>query len=266
MRLHHVLCVLLTLSGATSVAAADPAYVGKWKMNPSKSDFGESTIKYEQLSSDEMQATIDGQPYKFKFDEKEYPDPFGNMTIWKSLSSTSWQTTYKMKGKVVSTDTLTLSPDGKTLTIHTTGTKPNGEAIDDTIVLDRASGASGLAGQWKTKNVKSNSPSTVEITQSGKDGLTYKIVDAQLTCESKLDGKDYPCTGPTIATGWTVAFAKPAAGTAADPLEMTVKRDGKLLYKISYVVAPDGKTLTGNGVAILTNEKTKAVYDRQSGT
>ena len=71
--------------------------------------------------------------------------------------------------------------------------------------------------------------------------------------------KDYPCSGPTLAPGWTVVFMN-AAGR---PLDMTVKNNGKVMFKMSYTVSADGKTLTENGTAMGTTEKTKVVYDRQ---
>jgi hypothetical protein len=243
---------------ATVVAAADLPYVGKWKMNPAKSDFGETTTTFEQLPSGEMQMTGGGQSYKFKVDGKDYPAFFGTTASWKSLSPASWETTTKLNGKVLTTDTLTLSADGKTLTTNSTGTKPNGEKINDTAVSERVSGTSGLAGKWKTKNMKSASPSVLEFSQSGADGLTIKIVDMDLTCNAKLDGKDYPCSGPTLAPGWTVAF-----NNDAKALDMNVKNNGKAVFKVSYSVSADGKTLTETGVATGTTEKTKVVYDRQ---
>jgi hypothetical protein len=258
MRLHRVLWVVFVLAAAT-VAAADLPYAGKWKMNPARSDFGETTATYEQLPSGEMQATAAGQSYKFKVDGKDYPAVFGGTAAWKSLSPTSWQTTWKLSGKVLTTDTLTLSSDGKTLTVNTKGIKPNGEAIDDTTVSERISGGPGLAGKWKTKNMKSASPNVLEFSPSGADGLAFKIVDMGLACDAKLDGKDYSCSGPTLAPGWTVVFMN-AAGRS---LDMTVKNNGKVMFKMSYTVSADGKTLTENGTVMGTTEKTKVVYDRQ---
>ncbi|HXK07669.1 MAG TPA: hypothetical protein VMS37_35075 [Verrucomicrobiae bacterium] len=250
---------LITPAVALALFAAEAPYAGKWKMNPAKSDFGQTTITYEQLSSGEMQATADGQSYKFKPDGKDYPDPFGNTAAWKSVNATTWETIWKLKGKVLTTDTLTLSPDDKALTIHTKGTKPNGEAIDDSVTFTRVSGGPGLAGKWKTKNLQSSSPSVIELATSGSDGLTFKMVDMGLTCENKLDGKDYPCTGPTLSSGWTLALSK----SGARGLDMTVKMNGKLLYKMTYSVSADGKTMTESGSATATNEKFKVVYDRQ---
>jgi hypothetical protein len=259
MQLHHVLRAVFAVTAVAVVAAADPPYAGKWKMNPAKSDFGELTVAYEQLPSGEMQETSAGQSYKFKLDGKDYPDQFGNTAAWKALGSTSWQRTLKLKDKVLTTDTFTLSADGKSLTMNSKGTKPNGESIDDTFTFERVSGGPGLSGKWKAKNMKSSSPSLLELAPSGTNGLTFKIVDMGLTCESKLDGKDYPCTGPTLAPGWTVAFGSAGARS----LDLTIKQNGKIFYKVAYTVSADGKTLTESGGATASNEKIKVVYDRQ---
>ena len=259
MQRNRVLSAVFAIAAVAAVAAADPPYVGKWKMNPAKSDFGETTITYEQLPSGEMQSTAAGASYTFKLDGNDYPAMFGSTAAWKSLSANSWETTWKLNGKVLTTDTLTLSADGKTLTVNSKGKKPNGEMLDDTLVAERVSGGPGLAGKWKTKNVKSTAPSVLELASSGPDGLVFKIVDMDLTCNGKFDGKDHPCTGPTLGPGWAVSFVN--AGPRA--LDMTVKNNGNVVFKLWYSVSADGKTLTENGTATGPNEKTTVVYDRQ---
>jgi hypothetical protein len=247
------------LALATTLSAADLPYAGKWKMNPAKSDFGNTTFTYTSLPSGEWESTADGQTYKFKMDGKDYPDAFGSIANWKAVDATTWQLTTKLNGKVITTDTLKVSADDASITITTKGTKPNGEAIDNTITAQRISGSHGLAGKWKTKNLKSNSPAVLELAPSGADGLVYKVADMGLSCDGKLDGKDYPCTGPTLPPGWTVAMTK----AGARGLDLLVKKDGKSLYKVTYAVAADGKTLTENGAATATNETVKVVYERQ---
>src|ERR1039457_5345665 len=242
-----------------TLAAADLPYAGKWKMNPARSDFGESTVTYSQLPSGEMQSTADGQSYKFKLDGKEYPDPFGNTAAWKSIDASTWKTTWKLKGKILTVDTVKLSADGQNLTVNSKGSKPNGESIDDTAVLQRVSGGPGLAGQWKTKNLKSTSPNVLELAPSGADGLVYRVLDLNMTCDARLDGKYYPCSGPTLGSGWTLAWLK----TGPRLLEWSVQMNGKPMYKGTFPVSADGKTLTENGGAPGTNEKIKVVYDRQ---
>lgn len=250
---------LLILSAAAVLAAADLPYAGKWKMNPAKSDFGETTVTITDLGSGEMEFLGDGQSYKFKVDGKDYPSFFGQTAAWKKLDANTWQITEKLNGKVISTDTDKLSADGKTLTFNTKGLKPEGGTMDETIVFERENGGPGLAGKWKAKNYKSSSPETMELEPSGNDGLKLTVVDFKLTCDSKFDGKDYPCAGPTIAQGWTMSVKK--AGERS--IDVVDKLNGKPLYQMTMTVSPDGKTLTETGNAVGVSEKFKAVYDRQ---
>jgi hypothetical protein len=255
----HILNIFLCACvSALAVAAADLPYAGKWKMNPAKSDFGAITITLESLPSGEWRSTADGQSYTFKMDSKDYSDGLGDTAAWKVIDANTWQTTWKLNGTVLSTDTLRVGTDGS-LTVSTKGTSPNGEAIDDTTTFQRVSGGPGLAGKWKTKNVKSGSPEVMELLPSGGDGLSFKEPANGLTCDARLDGKDYPCTGPTLPPGWTVAMSKAGARS----LDLMVKKDGKAFFKVTYTVAADGKSLTESGGATATNEKIKVAYDRQ---
>jgi hypothetical protein len=256
----------LTLNGALAMflaagalTAAEPPYAGKWKENPEKSNFAGTTMAITQMPSGEMQFSAEGITYQFKLDGKDYPDGLGGTVAWTSTGSNSWQTVSKMNGKTVATDHLILSADGKTLTIHTTGTKPNGEPIDQNANYSRVSGGPGLAGKWKTENYKNANPSVIEFIPSGSDGLIFKEAAFDLTCDAKLDSKDYPCTGPTIGNGWTISLTK----AGARGLDMVIKKDGKPFFRESYRVSADGKTMTDVATATATNEKTTGVLERQ---
>ena len=48
------------------------------------------------------------------------------------------------------------------MTIDTKRMKANGESSNDTMTLQRVSGGPGLAGKWKTKNVKISAPGTMD--------------------------------------------------------------------------------------------------------
>jgi len=254
--MRHTFVLVLAASAAL---AADLPYAGKWKLNVAKSDFGESTVTFAQTASGQMQFTAVGQSYTFQADGKDYPSLFGSTAAWKKLDTNTWETAIKQNGKPLSTDTTKLSADGKTLTVNSKGPKPAGGTFDQTTVYERVSGGPGLAGKWKTKNVKSSSPTILDLAASGADGLTLKIADFQITCEAKFDGKDYPATGPTMPSGLTLAIQK--AGPRS--FEMTEKQNGKTLFKLTFAVSADGMTLTETGGATGVDEKIKAVYDRQ---
>ena len=240
-------------------AAADAPYAGKWKINVAKSDFGNTTITYEQMSGGEMKATMDGQSYTFKTDGKDTMTPWGMTVAWKAVDANTWEMTEKINGKVTSTGTLKLSPDGKTLTLDVKRVKADGGTSNDSMTFQRVSGGPGLAGKWKTKNLKTNSPETLSLTQKNSDGLTISLGNAGSVCDAKFDGKDYPATGPVWPSGWTCVIAK----NGARGLDLSWKKDGKEMYKTTLVVSGDSKTLTETGSAAGVNEKIKVVYDRQ---
>jgi hypothetical protein len=251
--------ILLIVAAAGTALAADLPYAGKWKMDPAKSDFAGTTVTYASLPSGEWQSTAEGRTYKFKMDGKEYPDGLGDTAAWKPADANTWEVTWKLNGKVPMTETLKLGAGGSTLTSQFKGVKPNGEAMDETANFQRVSGGPGLAGKWKTTTVKSSSPEVLELVSSGSDGFSYKEPAMGLACDGKLDGKDYPCSGPALPPGWTVAMTKAGARS----LDIMVKKDNKPFYKVKYTVAADGKSMTATGGATATNEKVKIMYDRQ---
>jgi hypothetical protein len=243
---------------ATALWAADPPFAGTWKLNPAKSDFGETTVTYETLAGGQIKATANGQSYTFAADNKDYPTPWGNTAAWKSIDPNTWEVTIKTNAKVVSTATLKLAPDGKTLTEDAKNLRA-GEVTNDTAVYQRVSGSSGLAGKWKTKNLKIGSPGSVKISTSGSDGVTLTFVEEKGTCSARFDGKDHPATGPVWPSGWTCVAAK----SGASALDVTWKKDGKVMFKDTFTASADGKTLTDVSSTPTTTEKVKAVYERQ---
>jgi hypothetical protein len=251
--------VWCTLAAAAALVAADASYVGKWKLNVAKSDFGDTTITFASAPSGGMQMTVDGQTYSFKTDGKDYDGMFGSKMSWRATDAGAWEATNKMGGKVLSTDTYKVSADGKSLTLVSKGTSPAGVPFENSVVYQRVSGTSGFAGKWKTKNLKMSSPDTIELTASGGDGLSFKMPDQKLVCDAKLDGKSYPCTGPNLPPNTSVVFKK--AGANSFSADITI--GGRLAYQSTYTGSADGKMLTETGSAVGTAEKYKAAYDRQ---
>jgi hypothetical protein len=248
-----LLCALVS-----TVFGADLPYVGKWKMNLAKSDFGQTTITYESLPGGEWQATGFGVTYKFKMDAKDYPDGMGGTSAWKAVDANTWEIVGKVNGKATASDTLKLSADGKTLTDTGKQMKPDGGTMDATTVYQRVSRGTGLGGKWQTKKV-SGATGVMEIAQSGTDGLSFKDYDMGMTCDSKLDGKDYPCTGPMMAPGFTIAMKN----VPPRSLDVTVKKDGKPFLEATYIVAADGKSMVETGGAVGSAEKVKIRFDRK---
>jgi hypothetical protein len=152
-----------------------------------------------------------------------------------------------------------LSSDGKTLTQTAKGTNPDGSSFESTTVFERVGEGTGMLGTWKSKEEKESSPVVLEFADNGSNGLMFNLPQIKGKCPVKFDGSDYPATGPTVPAGLTLAVTK----TGDKSFEMTEKIKGKPIFKATYAISEDGKTLTENGSAVAVNEPTKAVYDRQ---
>jgi hypothetical protein len=127
-------------------------------------------------------------------------------------------------------------------------------------------------GTWKLNEEKSKldpamgKNNTVVYAASGDsikvtvDGVDKDGKAAHNEWTGKFDGKDYPVTGdPSVDTR---SYKKEGKGT----LEMTIKKDGKVVMSGRIVVAADGKsrTVTVNSTdAEGKKVKTTAFYDKQ---
>jgi hypothetical protein len=252
---------LVVLAVAGIVYAADSPFAGTWKLNLARSEFAGTTMTFEQAGAGAMKLTAEGQAYTFTMDGKDSLTPFSYSAAWTQVDAVTWQTVYKLPGAgaVMSTDTTKLSADGKALTVTSRGTMPNGERFENVAVYQRVSGATGLAGTWKTTKVQQSSPDRMEIAPYEGDGLAWKIVAYEATVNAKFDGKDYLATGPMLPPGFTLAMRK----IGERSFDLIQKLKGKVIYRGTYTLSADGKTLTVVSAAEGTQEKVKAVYERQ---
>jgi hypothetical protein len=247
------LVFLLTLVSAAVSTAADAPYIGKWKVNSSKSQLTDM-VTIEKLPSGDMRFEESGFTYTFKPDGKEYPMPDGGTTSWKAAGDGKWEVTNRANGKVSATITLTLS--GDTLSSMAMIPQADGKDIMQTSTLKRISGGPGIVGKWKGTQTDAGS-AWLEVAPNGPDGITLKAPNSM--CAAKFDGKPYPMTGSGDGPKTTIAFRK----TGSASFETTTFLDGKPFFKDVYVASADGKMLTDTGTPVSTKKQLKAVYDRQ---
>jgi hypothetical protein len=148
-------CVLfavgVVVGGGTAFAGEN--WVGAWKVNAAKSEFGSSALRTESLKFEATPAGIkltadgtdaQGKPlhtgYTSKFDGKDVPwdgNPFADMACPKKIDDNSYENTWKKGGKAVATAKIVVSRDGKTLTLTTDATDPQGAKVHTVAVYDR---------------------------------------------------------------------------------------------------------------------------------
>jgi hypothetical protein len=138
---------------AGAVGFASDVQIGTWKLNDAKSKFvaGSSknnTVVYEVVG-DSVKVTVDGtdgagkpthNEWTGKFDGKDYPlvgDPAADTRSYKKVNASTLDLVNKKDGKVTVTGKIVVSADGKSRTITTTGTSPDGKKFKNVAVYDK---------------------------------------------------------------------------------------------------------------------------------
>ena len=148
-----IAAVVVVLGSLALLAQADPA-VGTWKLNAAKSKYDPGPAPKELvivIASDGENRKInakgtdpEGKPisiaYTTGLDGKEVAvsgAPAYDTQSAKRIDANTIEATRKKGGKVVQNATTSVSKDGKTLTITTTGTDERGRKIHNVAVYDR---------------------------------------------------------------------------------------------------------------------------------
>ncbi len=142
---------------ASSVALAqdkDPAN-GTWKLNVAKSTFSpgpapkEMTATIEsagpgrhvEVSGSGSDGTAIKWGYSGNFDRKDIrmtgTNPDADVVTLRRLSPTTVRSTYKKNGKQTLVNGVSVSADGKTLTVAQSGVNAKGQTVKNTLVFDK---------------------------------------------------------------------------------------------------------------------------------
>lgn len=249
----------LGLCAAPLALASDDSFVGKWKLNPEKSQFNGLTYKIDDAGGNKYQFTFGDDVETVPLDGKDHMTKYGNTWAIKKTGPNTWKSTQKRDGKVTSTSTWTVSEDGQTFTSVDENKRPDGSTAHNEGKFKRTAGTSGLVGAWESTELKLSSPVPIELEAWKGDG--YVIVNPAYKgrTEFKCDGKDYADKGPRVAKGSTVSAKRVDERT----IEITYKLKGKTTEVDHYEVAADGKTLTDTVNYAGVDKPEVDVYDRQ---
>jgi hypothetical protein len=140
------------LASAVLSFASDDTQMGTWKLNESKSKIAtgmpkNNTVVYEAVG-DNVKVTVDGtgpdgtlhNERKGKFDGKDYPvtgDPNQDTRSYTKIDDHTLGLNVKKGGKKTVSGRIVVSADGKTRSVTTSGTDPQGKAFKSTAVYDK---------------------------------------------------------------------------------------------------------------------------------
>jgi hypothetical protein len=146
--------VLATMLGGAVLAQAD-SQVGSWKLNLAKSKYSpgpapkSASTKIETVGTGTKvivdQTLADGTTRHYEFtanyDGKDSPvvgnNPDADMVARTRINANTIQTVSKKGGKVTTTQTSTVSADGKTRTVTTKGMNAAGQTVNNVAVYEK---------------------------------------------------------------------------------------------------------------------------------
>jgi hypothetical protein len=234
-----LLLVVMLLASATLFAQSP--FDGTWTVNlntakfPTKPEkYALSNNMYECLSCvPKVEVKADGS------DQKVTGHPYYDTVAVKVINASSVELIEKKDGKVIYTNTSTVAADGKSMNdkfSDMTGTQPVTGEVTSTRVAAGAAGSHAIAGSWRTSKVNVSDNGIAVTYQGTADGLKMSDPNGD-SYDAKFDGKDYPIQGDP---GHTMVSLK---RVAANTIEETDKRDGKVVGVSSMTVSKDGKSI-----------------------
>src|SRR6478672_9437763 len=135
------LTLALSVAAAAMCFANNPT-LGTWKLNESKSTFGDgsgkSTMVVWEKADGQQKCTVDGTDadgkkvhtvWTGKLDGKDYPI---------TGDATSDTRSFKKNGKEVGDGTIVVAEDGKTRTVTSNMTNAKGEKVTSTLAYDKS--------------------------------------------------------------------------------------------------------------------------------
>ena len=153
MKLKVILLTLAVFFAGVVVYAADDPNMGTLKLNEAKSHFSPGatknhTVSYE-AAGDMIKVTVDGtdgsgnathNEWTGKFDGKYYAvtgNPTSDTRSYRKINSRTFALAEKKGDKIVITGRITVSRDGKTRTVTTTGKNASGKIMHNTAAYDK---------------------------------------------------------------------------------------------------------------------------------
>jgi hypothetical protein len=233
--------VISALLLVPAVALASSAFDGTWKTRT-------DTLKV--TGKPDMFAVADGTytcsscnpAVKIQADGADHNvtghDTYDSRAV-KVVDPKTVEVTSKLAGKVVFTNTMTVSADGSALSgkfTDYTGTKPATGSYTEKRVGAAPAGAHAASGSWQQDKMGDANDALAIVTYEMTPDHFVMHWNGQ-SYDAKFDGKEYPITGDPAHT--VVSLKRIDANTVLE----TDHRNGKVTDEIRIAASKDGKTV-----------------------
>lgn len=193
-------------------------------------------------------------------DQKVTGHPYYDTLAARVVDASSVEIIQKKDGKIMYTETDTVSPDGSTLSSKFTD-QTEAKPVDGDVTMTRVSkgptGSHAVSGSWRMAKANNISSNGLTVTYQGTaNGLKMSDPNGE-SYDATFDGKFVPVNGdPAHAT---VALKRINANT----IEETDQVDGKITGVSRMTLAPDGKSINVEFTDELQGTTTKYTMEKQ---
>lgn len=251
---------VLLLSIVPIAALAKDPFEGTWK---GRLDSYKSTGAPDvfELKDGMFNCKSCAPPYSIKCDgtlQKTSVNAYRDQASFKITGPSSAEWSVQKAGKPMSSMSLSVSADGKTLTekaMNYASSPPTSFTSTEKRIAAGAPGSHPIAGSWQDAGVSDVSANAlVSVMTATPNGI--KIEFNGTTVDAKFDGKEYPTIGDP---GHTMVTMKRIND---HEMEETDRNDGKVSSITHWKASSDGKTLTFVNEDKLHGTTTTLVEDR----
>lgn len=252
--------LLVAFLTATSLRAADNPFVGKWKLNGSKSRLPDE-MKVQKVSANKYAFAFEGGDYAETIvaDGTDQPGVFGTTFSVAVEGPNRWNLVRKTDGKILLTANWKLSDDGNTLDDDFTLIQPNGSNFNVYYVYKRTAGGPGFDGTWESTSETVKSVYELQIQSYESDGLAFIIPSEGTVKNLSFDGKDYAYERPNVKA----KFASSIRRVDEHTLAVSDKVNGRLAGTEEIKISPDHNVLTMTIQSVGQTRPEIRVFDRE---
>ncbi len=261
---HYAFCALVSMAAlfAAVASSAQSPFDGTWKTDLSRTKFSPKPLTfyisggwYHCVScSPAFDVLADGQDHAVAGQSWDtisvtIVDPHTIAIITRKGSSVDYE------------QTRTVSADGKTLTVKSTGHPRSGGPPTNFVTISRRSGSPhpdvhATSGNWIVEHQTGSANALLTTYKTNGDEITMTSPTGE-SYTAKFDGNDYPVRG---SYGWdAVSLRKINSHT----IEETDKRAGTVTNVTTLIVSSDGRTMTAVDTNKLTGRVTTFVAIKQ---
>jgi len=259
------LTTMLLCVGAPLSRAADQPFIGKWKLNLSKSKLADQ-MTITPAGANRYTLSFDGTADNETLlaDGTDQPGVQGSTISITIESPNNWKIVRKQGDRTVVDANWKLSDDGKTLTDTFLGNQPDGSTSRVDLAYKRAdnsAGSSGIPGTWETTEEKMDTAYEIEIRPYETDGLTFQVSGGVPANNVKFDGKEHSPDGASPAAGSATTSARRLGDHS---IELTKKLKGKIVETREITISSDLKTLTMTRHLVDQRVPNILIFDRET--